>query len=255
METLRFKSILILAIFSIATACSSKKKVAEKEDEIDMENMILIDQIIQTNLSPAFYSAKGKGRFNGMGVNQGFKIEIRSIRDSILWIDVSAALFGIKVARLMATPDSVHFYNRLEKSYLQSSITDLQKLVKGPVNFYDLQALINGQPIGSLGKGTKLENREGQWIHLNNSPSREVLLRFDAGTFQLLAQGISYPLEKQSVQASYRKDSESIPLPKEINLSTVYKNDDIRLSINLDEVNSESPPHFPFSIPSGYKPM
>jgi hypothetical protein len=251
---MHFKHLLILVAIATITACSSRKKIVEGSD-ISIEDTELVEQINVTNEAPAFFSARGKGRFSGAGINQGFKIDVRSTRDSIIWIDISAAIMGIKVARLVATPDSVLFYNRLDKTYMRSSISELNKLVRGPVDFKDLQALINGEPIAVMEKKSKLEKREGLWHHEVNGVERVLSLRFDASTFLLVAQSVDYPIEKQRIDANYRKNGGRGSVPEEIVLSTIYKGDSIELQLNFDQIDTERQPSYPFEIPRGYKAM
>ncbi len=244
-------TVLLLSVF-IWIGCSSKKKLAV--DEVDvLDDLELVNAIQVANAKPTSVLARGKGTFKGMGMNQGFKIDLRHQQDSIIWIDVSAAMLGIKVARAMITPDSVMFYNRLDKTFLKSPISDLQKLIGGPVSFYDLQAMLTGKPISypSLSKGLKKEM--GAWLYAVNSDDRLMALRFDADDYILLSQEVSFDRAEQSIYATYAKHSEIIP--SELSFTSKVNDSDLQLNITFDKIESASSITYPFSIPRGYKSL
>jgi hypothetical protein len=243
-------TILFLTVF-LWVGCSSKKKLAV--DEADVDELGLIVSIETANAKPQSVHARGKGSFKGMGFNQGFKVDLRHQLDSIIWVDVSAAMLGIKVARVMITPDSVFFYNKLEKTYLKSTVSDLQKLLGGPVSFDDLQAMLTGRPLRypTVTKGLKKER--GAWLYAVNSSERQMAIRFDADDYKLLSQDVLFPSAQQSITATYSGYSEIIPL--ELFFSSKVEGNDLRLRITFDKIESSTSITYPFSIPRGYKSL
>lgn len=63
-------------------------------------------------------------------------------RDSALWMQITK--FGMEIARVLITPDSIIFLNRLESSYIKGDAGDIEEILGVPVNFNQLQLLLWG---------------------------------------------------------------------------------------------------------------
>ncbi len=73
-------------------------------------------------------------------------ISYRSVKDSIIWINVSHNT-GIPVARFLITPDSTKFLNRLKNTYTLMANSDIQKKFGYDVNFDMIQSVFNAELI------------------------------------------------------------------------------------------------------------
>jgi hypothetical protein len=72
---------------------------------------------------------------------------VRILKDSIIWVSVSATIFNYEVARLFITKDSVIFVNKKDKEVSYRSISYLQELTDIPFDLKELQNLLVGNPI------------------------------------------------------------------------------------------------------------
>ena len=72
---------------------------------------------------------------------------IRMIKDSVIWISISASILNIEVFRVLITKDSVILLNKQEKEVQYRSINYLQEITDIPFDFKTLQNLIIGNPI------------------------------------------------------------------------------------------------------------
>ena len=72
---------------------------------------------------------------------------IRMIKDSVIWISISASILNIEVFRVLITKDSVILLNKQEKEVQYRSINYLQEITDIPFDFKTLQNLIVGNPI------------------------------------------------------------------------------------------------------------
>lgn len=63
--------------------------------------------------------------------------------DSIIYINLN--VFGVEIARLVATPKEVIFVNKLTYEYYKGDYTLVEKYLKEKADFYTLQAVLNGQ--------------------------------------------------------------------------------------------------------------
>ena len=72
---------------------------------------------------------------------------IRMIKDSTIWISISASILNIEVFRVLVTKDSVILLNKQEKEVQYRSISYLQEITEIPFDFKTLQDLLIGNPI------------------------------------------------------------------------------------------------------------
>ncbi len=72
---------------------------------------------------------------------------IRMIKDSAIWISISASILNIEVFRVFITKDSVILLNKQEKEVQYRSINYLKEITEIPFDFKTLQNLIIGNPI------------------------------------------------------------------------------------------------------------
>jgi hypothetical protein len=106
------------------------------------------DTIRKNTIEFQTFSAKIKVDFEGSEGKKSppFNAFIRLKKDSILWVNINAAL-GFDAFRVLITPDSVKVINKLNRTVQLRSVGYLQELTKIPMTFSDLQNLLVGNPI------------------------------------------------------------------------------------------------------------
>lgn len=72
---------------------------------------------------------------------------IRMIKDSAIWMSVSATFLNIEVYRVFITKDSVILLNKKDREVQYRSLDYLQEVIKIPFDFNTLQDLLIGNPI------------------------------------------------------------------------------------------------------------
>jgi hypothetical protein len=242
------KITLILLFIGVASSCKSKKKLDNSDEVMERSSALALKSISEMNTSFPYSTMRGKGRVRGTGISQGFKIEIRQEWGKIVWIDISANLMGIKVARLLASADSLHVINRLNKSYISSDIKYLRRYT-GLADFQIFQALISGQLITTPPRKSKLMLYEGLWIMEFTFKDAKVEAAYEADTFFLVRQKI-VQANGDHLTAMYQKKANGEMT--DIRLFGNYEGDAVELNISIDTFDADSKPSFPFQIPSGY---
>jgi len=106
------------------------------------------DTIRKNTIDFKTFSAKIKVDFEGSDGKKTppFNAFVRLKKDSILWVNINAAL-GFDAFRVLITPDSVKVINKLNRTVQLRSVGYLQELTKIPMTFSDLQNLLVGNPI------------------------------------------------------------------------------------------------------------
>ena len=75
-----------------------------------------------------------------------FKAHLRVQKDSVIWISITP-LFGIEMARVMITQDSVMLMNRVKAEYFKGDFAYINKMFNVELDFEMLQALLVGNSI------------------------------------------------------------------------------------------------------------
>ncbi len=117
-----------------------------------IDSLLLINStkdIIQKN-SIYFKTFSAKIRLeidDSKGKKPDLLANIRMIKDSAIWISISASILNIEVFRVLITKDSVILLNKQEKEVQYRSINYLQEITEIPFDFKTLQNLLLGNPI------------------------------------------------------------------------------------------------------------
>lgn len=134
-------------------------------------------------------------------------------RDSALWMQITK--FGMEIARVLITPDSVIFLNRLESSYIKGGARDIEEIMGVPVDFNQLQLMLWGlAPV--YAKKSKIVSKDNYFLVSGKEEMSAVSYLYSiTAPFEI----VSGFLEMES---SDRMNSQSLE----------FKNDDFQLLTN-----------------------
>ena len=137
-------------IITKAIAPRDTTKVIEMKSPAD--SFLLVNstkEIIKKNfIDFKTFSAKIKLEIDdSKGRKPDLLANIRMIKDSAIWISISASILNLEVFRVLVTKDSVILLNKQEKEVQYRSISYLQEITEIPFNFKTLQNLLVGNPI------------------------------------------------------------------------------------------------------------
>jgi len=139
----RLKRLLCLLLVAlIFTSCTSERKLIKKP--IKEEGVsFLFERLKENELHFNTLSAKFNAEYTVDKKKTSLKGQIRLKKDSILWVSLSPAL-GLEMARVIITPDSVKFLNRLESNYFITDFQYFNNYINNALDFNMLQAFIIG---------------------------------------------------------------------------------------------------------------
>ncbi len=72
---------------------------------------------------------------------------VRIVKDSAIWMSLTATILNFEVYRVLVKKDSVFLMDKREKELISRSIDYLQDVTEIPFDFYTLQNLLVGNPI------------------------------------------------------------------------------------------------------------
>jgi hypothetical protein len=105
-----------------------------------------------------YFEARGRVKYENGEDKQRFSVDIRMLKDSIVWLSLRSGT-GIEGARILMKQDSILFINRIDKQYMMYTFEELDGKVNFPFNLQMMQAIIVGNPVVFEG-GTALVDKE-----------------------------------------------------------------------------------------------
>lgn len=145
-------------LFSCKTTRQINKVIAPKDSTTVFDNKSADDSLkLISETLKAFnghhidfktFSAKIKVDVeDSKGKQPDITAVVRIIKDSAIWMSLSATLFNVEVYRVLITKDSVILLNKQNREVQYRSLDYLKEVVQIPVDFNSLQDLLIGNPI------------------------------------------------------------------------------------------------------------
>ena len=262
---------LFLVLIGLLASCRSTKKIqtaitkkdsvtvsapgASKNDTIQMIRAAL-SRMDSNRIDFRTFSAKVNVDYTGGdGKKYDVNANVRMYKDSAIWIAVNA-LLGIDALRLFVTKDSVKLLDKLNKTYTARSVDYLQEVTALPLNLYNLQDLIIGNPVFLDSNIVSYSTSNNQIILLSLGRLFKNLLTLDEANKTLLHSKLddTDPARNRTADLTY-SDYESkrgLPFSTKRRIVVAEKN---RLDIKLDfkQYDFNQDVSFPFSIPKNYE--
>lgn len=154
--------LILLALITLAgckTTRQINKVIAPKDSTIVvMNNRTDIDSIVKVrntldnlgrnHIDFRTFNAKIKVEYqDNKGKQPDITAIVRMVKDSAIWISLSATFLNIEVYRVLITKDSVILLNKQDKEVQYRSLDYLQEVTEIPFDFKTVQDLIIGNPV------------------------------------------------------------------------------------------------------------
>lgn len=162
MKYLFFIVIPVIAISSVVSCRTTKvinKAIAPKDSTvIVVENNSKADSIALVNTTVTnfrkhhidfkTFTGKIKAEYeDSKGKQPDVIAKVNIIKDSAIWLSLTATLFNIEVYRMLITKDSVVLMNTRDKEVQYRSLDYLQEITEIPFDYKTLEDLLVGNPI------------------------------------------------------------------------------------------------------------
>jgi hypothetical protein len=187
--------------------------------------------------------------------SQSVTVTFRMKKDDTIWM--SGQLLGIPLAKVMITPNSVQYYEKITKTYFDGDFRLLSHWLGTPLDFQKVQNLLLGQTIYDLRKEryTLTESARGYQLEPAEESFLKKLFLLDTANFKALAQQIGQETENRNVMVTYPayQDVNGRIFPQAIQILASEAGESTRIDMNFRSLEVNVPVSFPFSIPSGYE--
>ncbi len=154
------KIFLLLFISATIFSCRSTKQMSKVIAPKDSTNIVVISIDSLANIENVLadiksnyidfktFSAKIKVEAEDKNGKQPDLIaQVRIIKDSAIWISISATFLNIEVYRILVTPNKVILLNKQDKVVQYRDLSFLQDVIQIPFDFRTMQDLLVGNPV------------------------------------------------------------------------------------------------------------
>jgi hypothetical protein len=159
LTTLCILLVAILASQSCRTTKQINKAIASKDttvvtvvNESAADSIKLVNSTMQKLRSHYIdfktFNSKIKVEYeDSKGKQPDITAVVRIVKDSAIWVSLTASIFNIEVYRMLITKDSLILMNMREKEVQFRSLDYLQEVTEIPFNYTEIQDLLVGNPI------------------------------------------------------------------------------------------------------------
>ena len=232
---------LIIGLF-ILNSCS-KKIINHNQYNLPTSDLEIIDQAYSNNPNYKHLNLKGIASIIIDDVETKFNINLKMIKDSVMWLSVRERVIGIELLRAKLTPDSLYLLNRLEKSFFIKSTSQFNDISTFYLNFDDFQYILFSNFTYPNSPYTySIKNEKYQLSSQNES------YNFD-NKFRLTEAKITN--FEYLINISFMKYNNIDNFPRELALSILSKSN-LDANIIYTKVDFNEYPSILFNIPNSY---
>jgi len=260
---------LFTALIFIIIACNQQKKIIKAPIK-EKGTEYVFSQLKKNEFRFKCLNIKFNADFDFNGKKNSFGGTLRIKKDSLIWISISPA-FGIEAARILITPDSVKMMNRLETTYFEGDIKNLNKMFKTNIDFDMLQSLLVGNDFSFYENDVFKTSVDGNMYKLNTigrgrlkkhlktkEDSLKILMQdiwLNAETFKITKVHIKELKSDRFLIAEYKDYSiiDSTNIPSKIEFNVKNEKDKVDVSIEYTKIAVKCPLEFPFNVSSKYR--
>ena len=250
----------LLIVVAFAVSCKSPKLVPGKPSLKNPKDVAT--EVVKNSNTAEFSQISATGSYEMAGDKQSFKADIRIIRDSVIWIELSHPVLGIKAGRGILMRDSIAFVNKIERTYMAGSVNHFSEMLRTYIDFDIIQNLLLGEPMREITGKDKmhvelLEKLYGLYI----MPKEDPLFLHTVPNYYLEIDPTTFKVQKQEavdgvrrINANYEdyQTSGDNLFPGSLKMVLAFDNV-ITLQLKYLSVKTGEPVRVPFNISSKYK--
>lgn len=257
-KVLMFKThpqLLLLVVLFIFSSCKSARTITGGDANLKLSANQLIKA--NTKAAPSFKTLQSKLKITYVegDKKQAHTVTYRIEKDKILWMNAPFSVIRAKI-----TPESVAFYNKLDKTYFEGDFEYFSKLLGTTLNFEQVQNILLGEALFNLKDETyKVSVNEGKYV-LQPKKQRQLFELFfllDPAIYKISSQQLSQPAQQRHLQIDYLSHQELLGqiLPAHVKVIAVEGTEEIITELEFKSVSLNEDLRFPFKIPSGFKKL
>ncbi len=139
-------TIAILGLLMLALGSCKTKRAIEQSPLVNLNGHVILNQIEANAFHFETLSGKLSANVESATLNGGFKINLRSAHDSVLWMSLTPAL-GIEAARILIQHDTLQYLNKLKKQSFSGNFDAIDTVLYYHTGYNFLENLLVGNPV------------------------------------------------------------------------------------------------------------
>ena len=258
--------ISVLALLFVNTGCSSKKNMTKTSLRLFTANR-LIKEVEKNKFVFDKFQAKVNVKIETNEKSFNAKGQLRMQKDSIIWTSISLPL-GVEIIRVKITPDSVHFINRSDKTFLCENIESFGDLSPMLTSIVFVQSVLVGNDVNLRESDNyKVKIDDGQYNLLISKSLRKSIINgeeewkvfmkdlwIDPDLFKITKYHIrEYNDSKRKIEIQYADfvdvNGKNVPTSITLNIHGDYY---LKASINYSNISTSDNIEFKFDVPKKY---
>lgn len=251
----KLKISVFIAFLVLLSSCGNRNVVNAPAPKEDAVTAAVVKNHYENEVDFKTLQGRLKLRYQDEHQNQSLTVSFRMKKDDTIWM--SGELLGFPLAKVMITPESVQYYEKIGKTYFDGDFRLLSDLLGTPLDFEKVQNLLIGQTIYDLrDERYKLtESSQGYQLQPVAPGFLKKMFLLNAGNYKALAQQISQEGAGRSVTITYPEYQKIAgqAFPQEIKIIASEAGSNTKIDLQFRSAEFNVPVSFPFSIPSGYE--
>jgi hypothetical protein len=243
---------LALFTFGLLLSCRGSKDLRSSKKSKKLTAESLYDTLEAHQPDYTWFTAKGKIRAQTDEIAVGASVQLRMLRDSLIWM--RAEKLGFEVGRTLITPDSAFVINRINHEYYAVGLSEFLADYNAPFGFDDLQRMLAGGTIKLPARLLQTEPVDGFTRLRINAEEFLGLYWFDQSL--VLDHTLLVDLHGRSVEVQfgdYRPVAGSGNIPFAKSLKLFDGKSTTQLSLNFTSIEIDVPKSIIFQIPAHYE--
>lgn len=258
--------LIVVLLLAGIQGCKPRRDIIPVADDLLRSSERALRTLHTNQANFEYYSARFSGDALWDDKNYNIAGSIKIQQDKAIFLSV-APFLGIELARLLITPDTIKFLNRLQSTYFVGDIGFLNRMLRTDLDFYMLQAILTGNDFEHFTADNFSVTDDRSMVYLH-SPARgrndnrdgtrfEHSIWMEGTNFRIRKAIVVDPLTQRRIEADYNnyENLDGQWLPNDLAISFIEPKGRSELSIRLNRTTLNQPQEFSFSIPSRYTPI
>ena len=238
------------AILLLATACKSKKAVSTIPAGVVLTAKQVQKALKSKAQPPSWIKIEADVEVNQNGSRNAASADIRIKQDSIIWVELSDKIIGIKAARAFAMSDTVAFYNRIDRTYFAGSYQYVEKKLGTSLPFSYIFQVFEGQlflPDASI----EVVN-ERYVLSDKDDNGNSFVAELEPLNLDCVRQEFVTPTDIMKIYYSDYLEVSGYRFPQKINIEVLGRQN-LTAAFQVKSIETNGPYKMPFTIGSNYE--
>lgn len=252
----RYMQFRLLAVFMLffMVSCSSKKKIVADLNIPNIKYSKLVKEYKVNSFKEADFNTvkiDAKMSYKIGNSSQKLGLNFRIAKGEKIWI--SGDFLGIPVVKMLIEKDSVHYYNKFDKTYFDGSFDFIKQLVGVDISYEVLEKLLVGDLVLDVEENRfKVQIVDNAYFIYDSSDVDYYLeSAIYPSNFKTKFQRIEKIYTGAKFETYYKnyQEVDGFEFPKEFNFKGKNKGGEFIISIKYDDVKFNENLSFPYKVP------